>query len=111
MQQISYKPIGLILDGHVRVGGFDDVTAPNGSLRQLKNVFIKSEYIDVVNAQTNRDLSFLFVVQMDETNSYMLIDKVGYGMMYMSSWWHKEPVIDIDEATFKEAPKGGRDAN
>ena len=110
MQQTSHKPIGLILDGHRKVGDFSDVTI-NGPLRLLKNVSINSEYIDVANAQTNKDLVFLFVIQMDDTNSYMLVDEVGYGMMYMSSWWHNEPVIDIDEATFKEAPKEGEYAN
>lgn len=96
------EPVGIILDGQIQVGTFDDVTA-NGPLRELKNVLIHSNYLDVANGQTKRDLTLLYVMRVD--GSYVLIDEVGYGIVYASSWWSSEPFTNTDSATFKQAPE------
>jgi len=105
MQQSSpsYEPVGIILDGQIQVGTFEDIEDREGPLRELKNVFIHSNYLDVAAGQTKCDLTLLYVMKTDD--AYVLLDRIGYGIVYASSWWCSEPFTNIDVATFKQAPE------
>jgi hypothetical protein len=97
---------GIILDGTTKVGTFDDMTVGT-KLRQLRNVCINEQYVDVVKGQTNRDLLYLFVMQQDM--SMVILECVGLGMAY-GDMWCKPPHVVIEDASFVQM-SGEKDAN
>ena len=92
---------GIILDGDRKVGTFEDVTT-GGVLRQLKNVRISEEYVDVGKGQTNRDLLYLYVIQQDL--SMIILECIGLGLAY-GSIWCQPPYVEIHDANFVKAPE------
>jgi hypothetical protein len=92
---------GIILDGDLKVGTFEDVTT-DGVIRQLKNVRINEKYVDVAKGQTNRDLMYLYVIQQDM--SMIILECVGLGLAY-GEMWCQPPYVEIHDANFVKAPE------
>jgi hypothetical protein len=97
---------GIILDGTTKVGTFEDVTSGT-KLRQLRNVCINEEYVDVSRGQTNRDLLYLYVMQQDM--SMIILECVGLGMAY-GDIWCQPPHVKMQDASFVQM-SGSKDAN
>ena len=102
--------VGIILDGSTKVGTFDDVCTVIGSrMRELKNVEVKEQYVDVSRGHTNRDLLFLYLEKVSD-KSFSLLDCVGFGKVYGNMWCDGSHA-KLGSANFIGAATGGKDAN
>ena len=113
MSESEVKCKGLVLDGHCTVGDFDDVSVINqNGLRIIKNLRIKTQYVDVVQAQAVKDLEYLYLAETENSDTVVLVDRVGFGQVF-GSFMVSEPYVTFKLASFVAAPdrKGNHNAN
>jgi hypothetical protein len=102
--------VGIILDGSTKVGTFDNVcTIVGGRMREIRNVEVMEQYVDISRGHTNRDLLFLYMEKLGD-KTFSLLDCIGFGKVYGSMWCNGS-YVRLDNANFLGTVKEGKDAN
>jgi hypothetical protein len=94
------NPTGVIFDGMLKVGEFEDVGPPDEfGFRTITKVRLSSEYMDVGRGHSNRTL--LYVRAFQGTDTYAIVDVVGLGLVFDPiAMWCEGSVSEFGSATF-----------
>lgn len=99
------KRTGLILDGIILVGTFDFYTSEDCiGQRNLENISISLDKIDIESLKSNKPLQYLFVEILDEeTYKFKLINNFGFGhISKFESHWCNNDMSCIQNALWKK---------